>query len=284
MSTLEEYLQMAENNSLEDFHLKLWLECQIVKIFKDDSRKPFWDVLFNELENVGINRNPIFEATYNFGLWKRDNDYKKALFSGEKYVESAHLSKEKKWWWLLTYSFQEAIFVYSQLNDKNKLKLISKEIVDCLQGIENEAKDHTLIELLKLFCKCLYVSDRKDIEKMLNLSKKLAFKQRDGDYFSFQQSFIDLAIEIAKHLSRDEEVKNLQEDYLQSILNEAEFKGKSLLVKKKFLEDALKYCSDKIGDGTKIRNLKTQIKELDISSELRKIRLPKELQDNPPLL
>lgn len=278
MASLKEYLQLAESNPSEDFHLKSWLEFQFVEVFMDKSRKQLWDGLLKEIEAIDVDRNPLIEAVYNLGLWRRDDDYKKGGLSGEKFIESARFSKEKKWYWILSYSFQEAIFVFDRLRDKTYLRRISKEIADCLRSIEKEARDHTLMELLRLFCKVIYFSDQKDSEDMSTVSKELAHRTKEGDYFNFQQNFIDLAIEIAEHLKKKNEVERLHKEHLQSILDEAEFKGKSLLVKKMILQKALKYCVDKVGDTTKIKNLKKQIKELDISSELKEIRLSKEQQ------
>lgn len=94
--------------------------------------------------------------------------------------------------------------------------------------------------------------------------------------FNSRRCFLSEVIEIAKFLKLDEDVEAFQENFIESLVEEAEERGKSSkIVKAALLQQALGY-SARVGNKEKIQQLKKDLSQIDYSDELKEITLPKE--------
>ena len=273
--SLLSYLQKAEEDENEDHHLAFYAK-PITEFFKDEGNKKLWKQRLASLEDLDLKISPLFEAIWLFGQWRIEKDYKKGLESAQKFEEMERIAYEKNWNWVLTYSFETAIYIYKALNYREKIGLLCKEIVGYIKEKKETFPTHTVFELARLFNSVIINAKSSAITGLYKIL--IEFSERDLSRH-FQRSFLAEAIEIAKFLKLDEDVKAFQEKTILSLIEEAEDKGKkSKLVKAAFLQQALEY-SAQVGNKQRIQQLKKELSQTNYSDELKEITLPKEELD-----
>jgi len=272
--SLLSYLEEAEKDPTKDYLLSMTSQSFYTVFFQNEKDREYLKERLATLETVELKRSPLFEAIHLFGNWKTQNDYKKGLESAEKFDEMAKASYERNWFRLLVYCLETMVYIYKVLGYNDQLKLISKRINSHLEQKKDAFPTHTVLELARLFNTILANSERSDIEKIYSVLIDSSEKKLSDDPFHFQRSFLFEAIEIARFLKLSDDLKKLQENVLQTWIDEAESKGKaSNLVKFAILQSALDY-SVIIGNKEKTELIKKELSATDFSGELKEIKLP----------
>jgi len=274
------YLEEAEKDSTKDYLLSMTSQSSYTGFFQNENNREYLKERLATLETVELKRSPLFEAMHLFGNWKIQKDYKKGLESAQKFDEMAKASYERNWFWLLVYCLETMVHIYKVLGYNDQLELISRRINNHLEQKKDAFPTHTVLELARLFNTILANSERSDIEKIYKVLIDFSEKKLRDDPFHFQRSFMFEAIEIARFLKLDDDLKKLQEKILQTWIDEAELKGKaSNLVKFAILQSALDY-SVNIGNKEKTELIKKVLSATDFSGELKEITLPeKDVKD-----
>lgn len=272
-------LEKAEQDSTKDFYLSMSAKHTYTEFFKDENNEIHWKERLATIKDVDLKRSPLFEAIWFFGQWKIEKDYKIGTKSAEKFREMERLAYEKDWVWILTYCLETVVYIYRVLGYRNELKLLCKSISSYFHERKEMFPTHTILELARLFNSIIINADRADLDEVFKILIEFSERRIGKDPYHFQRSFLFEAIEIARFLKSEADVKELQDKVIQSWVEEADLKGKaSNLVKVALLQQALDYCAS-VGNKEQIQQLKKELSTIDFSDELKEITLPKQKKE-----
>lgn len=266
---------MAVEDSTKDFHLARALEYEYLTFFDKPELKDSWDSLLSDLEAQEIRDYPAIRATSLYGKWVLTKDYKLGLESAEEFLKAASDAEERGWMWLISFSFEKAIGLF-RMFDKKRTKEVGEEIHSTLHRKKTDLPRHALLSLLNEYLRVKHVLDAQHNIDMLRLARELAYATMEGDHFRFQRGFLDVAIDLAGFLKDEKIVHDLKLERLQSMIKEAEAKGKNPLNRHHFLSKALEYCIETVQDPEKTKELKREVAEIDMTSSLKEIKPPDE--------
>jgi len=270
------YLEEAERDSTKDFSLSMVSKHQFTEFFRNTDNKEKWNERLDSLKKLNLKRSPLFEAIFLFGQWKIENDFKKAKESANKFQEIEDIALKNGWVWILAYCLESIAYIYKVLGYRKELNLHCRRIALYLSEKKDIFPAHTLLELARLFNEMITNADEMDAKVVMEILVELSEKKYGADPFNFQRSFLFEAIKSAKFLKIDDLVKELQDKAIANWIDEANFKGAtSKLIKVSILERALDYSAE-VGSKKRITELKKMLSEIDVSGEMRQIKLPED--------
>lgn len=268
------YLRKANEKPNNDHHLSFGMEGEM-RFFRSEEMADNWGARLDYFEKIDRSISPIFEAVYLFGKWKKDKDYQSALASISKFKEMELIAYERKWFWVLVLCIKEQKNLCFKLGKDEDLKAISERIIKYLTEGKEVFPTHTFVELINQFTRLLEKVDKESTEKVYDLTMK--YLENGSLNYSFKERLLNEGIIIKKSQKEDKIVRELHRKILNSILKEAEERGKdSKLILSGFLEDALDYCVKYVGDKELTRTIKRRLSEIDYTDELKTIELPDE--------
>lgn len=236
-------------------------------IFPDPNSFP--DTAMNYFESrSAASSNPILKARYLDFLWEKSSSKKKHIFAREA-IEQYLLTVDE-------YDNEDAVMekldglqratelslIFESKSSKKPLteKVIAKlnQEIDKLAG---DKKYRWLIEMFELVIALPTFYSEAQIKSYMKLCDEAAEQYHKDNNFHLQRHFLRLKSELSKIINPSSSVKKeVDEAVGQSLLDEAEAKSGSGLVKVHFLQEAIDHYS-KLGNKKKVDELIAQVKE-----------------------
>jgi len=219
-------------------------------------------------ERFNQTSNPICRARYGDILWQVKNEFLIIKDTIKSHITCAEIYFNKKWDNELCDSLLRALYLSISIKDSDSIKETYNFIEEVFKKLLKENRPRFLIEIIRLI-----LSSKKKIENinygfLEDCAKKAIeiYKAEEPDSFNLQRNFYEIISEIGKAKNDKELTKQSKIDIFNSLVEEAEWKGKNYpngsLVKSHFLESALQYAYGNEGLlGSKVENLKKEIQK-----------------------
>lgn len=236
-------------------------------IFPDPNSFPNEALSYFETRSTD-SKNPILKARYLDFLWEKSKSKKKHLFAieaVEQYLLTVDAYNNEDVVFEKLDGLQRATELCLVLEGKTKKKPFTEKVVSKLnQQINdtNEKKNYRwFIELFEIVIALpeFYIDEQ--IKGFITLCEEGAEHYHTDQNYHLQRSFLDLKINLSKLLKTPGNIKQEVDDAIgKSLIDEAEAKSGSGLVKAHFLQEAVDHYS-KLGNKKKVNELISQIKE-----------------------
>lgn len=212
--------------------------------------------------------NPILKARYLDFLWEKSKSKMKHLFAieaVEQYLLTLDAYDNEDVVFEKLDGLQRATELCLILEGKAKNKPLTERVVSKLnQQIDdtNEKNNYRwFIELFEIVIALSEFYTEKQIKGFIALCEEGAEHYHTDQNYHLQRSLLALKANLAKILKTPDNIKqDVDEAVGQSLIDEAEAKSGSGLVKAHFLQEAVDHYS-KLGNKKKVNELITQIKE-----------------------
>lgn len=262
----------------KDFHLAFTMDGEM-RFFDNNEYSENWADRLSYFDEIDLKQNYLVEAVYYYGRWKKDNVYADIEKSMDIFKDAEFQAIENNWSWILTTSTKYQKTLYYQFDKKGRLEALGVRISNYIIESNELFPTRAIMDLTNQVIDLLDFLKPDQITKVGNVVT--AFAKTESLNHPFRYGFFDACIAIKKHEKDETAVVAIHQDILALKIHEAESRGStSKMILSAFLERALEYCVEHVGDRTITEDLKKRIDSIDYTDELVVIELPEELRKN----
>jgi len=219
-------------------------------------------------ERFAKTSNPICKCRYGDILWQVKKEFSIIKDTIRSHRDCANIYFDKEWDNEICDSLLRSLSISVSINDSTSIKETYDFIIEMFKKLLGKNRPRFLIEITKLILTSKDKIENIDYDFLEECVKKSIeiYRAEKPDSFNLQRSFYEIILEIGKAKDDEELVKQSKIDIFNSLIEEAEWKGKNYpngaLIKSSFLESALKYAYDnKDILESEVENLKKKIQK-----------------------
>lgn len=213
-------------------------------------------------------KNSILKARYLDFLWEKSKSKQKHLFAieaVEQYIQTVDAYDNEEVIFEKLDGLQRATELCLILEGKSAKKPLTQKVVtklnEQIDDTDKNKKYRWFIELFEIVIALSEFYKNEDLKRFIALCNEGAEYYHNDQNFHLQRAFLELKAKLAKLPKSAQTIKQEVDDAIgQSLIDEAEAKSGSGLVKAHFLQEAVDHYS-KLGNKKKVSELISQIKE-----------------------